>query len=494
MITLEEGRKKLKEFFGFDDFREKQIQPIKNILAGKDGSVLMPTGGGKSICYQLPALCFNGITIVVSPLISLMKDQVDALKEKGIAADLINSTLTDSEYREVCSKIKGNKLKLLYVAPERFASDSFMQMMKGVEVSLFAVDEAHCLSQWGHDFRPLYVKLGEAKKALGNPQTIALTATATVKVRNDIKSVLGFNKGSFETLTGFSRPNLKFRVSPMKTDAEKIKKIRRVSAYFHNKGIVYCSTRKSVEKVTEELQAWGVDCLPYHAGLSDEEREDVQNQFMNKKIGLVVATNAFGMGIDRDDIRFVIHYEVCGSIEALVQEAGRAGRDGKNSLCDLLYSSKDLRTQHFFIHGANPKEETILQVYYYLLKNRNKNNEIIKTVEDMAKAMNIRNSMQVNTCLSILVKYNYIERVKRQGIRCKVTKIKEVSKFLNRVDFDLLRKKRREDKNRLDKLVSYATNEHECRQSLSVQYFDPSQKKFECGHCDNCLIKKEKNK
>jgi ATP-dependent DNA helicase RecQ len=292
------------------------------------------------------------VSLVVSPLIALMKDQVDALVEKGIPATLINSTVPWEEQRRRLDGMRSGEFKLVYVAPERFRAESFVRALEGVEVSLFAVDEAHCLSQWGHDFRP---GLHEARPGLEEdrpPQCVALTATATPMVREDILKVLELRE-PFEVVSGFSRPNLSLGITAVDKKAQKLARLREVVTA-NKTGIVYCATRKKVDEVSETLASWGVKVIAYHGGMNDKEREQAQEVFLRRKADVAVATNAFGMGIDRADVRFVIHYEVPGSIEAYYQEAGRAGRDGEAAVCELLFNYADTRTQEFFIEGANP--------------------------------------------------------------------------------------------------------------------------------------------
>jgi len=317
----------LEKYFGFREFRYPQGDVVSAILNGRDVVVVMPTGGGKSLCYQLPAILLDGVTIVVSPLIALMKDQVDALLARGVAATLINSTISNAEQRERIHKMRDGAFDLVYIAPERFRSRSFVQALGQITIAVFAVDEAHCISQWGHDFRPDYFRLGPILEELGNPPTGAFTATATEEVRGDILARLGL-EDPLIYIAGFARPNLSFMVTEIQRETDKYDRLREVIRR-HKTGIIYCASRKRVDEVTEYLKSYSVKAVGYHGGYDEDTREEAQNQFTQNRCDVVVATNAFGMGIDRADLRFVLHFEIPGSLEAYYQEAGRAGRDGE---------------------------------------------------------------------------------------------------------------------------------------------------------------------
>lgn len=364
-MTLDTARDTLRTAFGYPDFRPGQAAAVQSILNGNDTLVILPTGGGKSLCYQVPALLLPGLTVVVSPLISLMKDQVDALTARGLPATFINSTLTSSQASERMARVARGEVKLLYVAPERFDAGTTAQVLRDVDVSLLAVDEAHCISQWGHDFRPSYLRVQQVREALGDPPTVALTATATPYVRRDIARQLALRNPSV-IITGFDRTNLTYHVLPARNDAEKDNLLIETLNTHAGLAVVYASTRKAVERLSALLQANGIQAAGYHAGLDDEHRHDVQDAFMSERVRAIVATNAFGMGIDKPNVRLVIHHAMPGTLEAYYQEAGRAGRDGNPSNVFLLHAFQDRFTHEYFIKGSYPERTTIESVYQTL--------------------------------------------------------------------------------------------------------------------------------
>jgi RecQ family ATP-dependent DNA helicase len=398
----------LREHFGFEGFREGQGEVVESVLKGHDTVVVMPTGGGKSLCFQLPALMRGGVTVVVSPLIALMKDQVDALHARGLPATFINSSLDFEEQKERIAGVRQGRYKLLYVAPERFRSSHFVETLRRAEISLFAVDEAHCISQWGHDFRPDYLRLQSFRAAIGSPQTIALTATATPYVRADIIEQLKLEEPR-AFVSGFDRPNLSLGVVHTEREREKYARIRQLAGeYKGQSGIVYTSTRKSVEQITRKLLDAHLSVVGYHAGMSDEERVRAQEAFMSGGAQVIVATNAFGMGIDKPDIRFVVHFHLPGSIEAYYQEIGRAGRDGGHSVCLLLFNYADKRTQDYFIEGSYPPPELIAKVYEALVSTGQRRIEL--STREIAARAGARNEMAVQSALVTLEKAGHVER------------------------------------------------------------------------------------
>lgn len=397
--------------FGHTAFRNGQQPVIEAVLAGRDTIALMPTGQGKSLCYQLPAVMLDGVTLVVSPLIALMKDQVDGLIEKGIAATYINSSLDPAEATRRLAAMEAGEYKLVYVAPERFRNQTFLKALQQVTLSRFAIDEAHCLSQWGHDFRPDYLRLKQAIERLGRPPVLAATATATPEVREDIIAQLGL-KDPAVFVTGFDRPNLRYVVRPASGEAAKLSKALEIVQKIQGSGIVYAATRKNVEVITEHLQAAGVSSVAYHAGLGDMEREVAQDSWMDGRARVVVATNAFGMGVDKPNVRFVVHYDQPGTIEAYYQEAGRAGRDQKAAYCVLLFSPADRYLQEFFIEGSCPSVSTLADVYHVLCEQGP--DEFVMTHEAIGRALPGKiNDMAIGTCLNLLERNGVIERAPR---------------------------------------------------------------------------------
>ena len=349
-MMKQQALRMLETYFGYTSFRPAQEAPIASLLRNEDVIGIMPTGAGKSICFQIPALCKAGLTIVFSPLISLMKDQVDGLLVQNIPAALINSTLTQAEFNKTMYEVRSGKIKLLYIAPERLGSNFFCNVLRALPIAQVIVDEAHCISEWGHDFRPSYRLIGEWLNSLPKrPIVGAFTATATKYVENDIKKLLGLDNANVY-VTGFDRPNLSFSVirTPKRMDYV----VHYVRQHVNENGIIHCATRKDVDRVYENLTRAGIKVGHYHGGLSDEVRREMQNAYADDKLQVMVATNAFGMGIDKSNVRYVLHYQMPRNMESYYQEAGRAGRDGAPAECILLYSGQDVQVHKYLIEQS----------------------------------------------------------------------------------------------------------------------------------------------
>ncbi len=366
--SLTPARHVLRDTFGYSEFRPGQPEVIAAVLAGRDTLAVMPTGGGKSVCYQVPALLFeHGLTVVVSPLLALMKDQVDALRQAGVNAAAVNSTMSREEQAQTMRDAAAGKLRLLYVAPERFGDGAFMAALRQLRVALLAIDEAHCISQWGHDFRPSYRDLGSVRPRIGNPPIVALTATADPEVRADVVARLGLRDPEVH-VAGFDRPNLRFDVVRVKNQKEKSERIaEKLRELKDESAIVYCGTRKKAEDLTDFLQRQRISSARYHAGMEDPDRKRIQDAFARDKLRVIVATNAFGMGIDKPDVRMVLHHDLPDSLEAYYQEAGRAGRDGAPAECVLYFAPRDRSLREFFIELQHPEPATVVDIYRVLV-------------------------------------------------------------------------------------------------------------------------------
>jgi len=466
---------------------------VGSILEGKDAVVVMPTGSGKSLCYQLPAMILDGVTLVVSPLIALMKDQVDALQARGLPATFINSSLSEPEQRARIESLRRRAHKLVYIAPERFRSSRFTSAVQSIPVSLFAVDEAHCISMWGHDFRPDYLRLKHVIRSLGRTQTIALTATATPYVRSDIIQQLGLSQPQ-TFVSGFDRPNLSIEVVHTEKEKEKISRIRALAQKTSGSGIVYASTRKAVEQVGRELKTAGLSVSTYHAGMSDGLRIKAQEDFMNGRTQMIVATNAFGMGIDKSDIRFVAHYQIPGSIEAYYQEIGRAGRDGLPSTCILLFNYADKNTHDFFIEGSYPDISTVKNVYSALLGTGLKRIEL--TTAQIGKLAGEKNEMSVQSALYLLERAGHISReaptVSRneRGARTPraISMIDNAAVTALRVDARQMIGRADLERRKLRELINLCYTDY-CYRAHILNYFGDRNHDRQCGTCGNCRPK-----
>ena len=485
MPSLAESLPSLRRLFGFDHFREGQEEVINATLKGDDAVVVMPTGSGKSLCYQLPAMLRTGATLVVSPLIALMKDQVDALRARGLPATFINSSISEVEQHKRIEGLRKGEYKLVYVAPERFRSGRFISVLQSVSVSLLAIDEAHCISTWGHDFRPDYLRLKAVRESLNKPQTIALTATATPYVRSDIIEQLGLTSPQ-TFVSGFDRPNLSIKVARIQKERQKFSRIRRLAEAVDGCGIIYASTRKAVEEVGQKLNGYGIATATYHGGMSDSVRIKEQDLFMSGRKRIIVATNAFGMGIDKADIRFVIHFQMPGSIEAYYQEIGRAGRDGLNSTCLLLFNYADKNTHDFFIEGSYPDQTLVRQVYSELYSVGSRMVQLSTT--ELARRVGERNEMAVQSTIYLLERAGHIERTGARNRKDDSRGIllldpKPVTQL--RINQQDLARRAALERHKLREMIEFCYTE-DCFRAYILDYFGDTHHRQECGTCGNC--------
>lgn len=470
------------DLFGFRSFNPGQEEVVTRVMAGENVLAILATGAGKSLCYQLPGMLLEGTTVVVSPLIALMKDQLDVLSERGFKQNVaLNSSLSEERELEARARIARGEIKIVFVTPEKLEDRDFLAILKSINVPLFVIDEAHCISQWGHDFRPAYLALGSAIAALGHPTILALTATATPAVREDILAQLGI-PGATTIVKGFDRPNLRYEVIRTETEPAKLKALKALfTTGLDGTGIIYCATIKNALEVQQYLQdTLDLPIAVYHSKLHKQDRNSVQELFMNESIRAVVATNAFGLGIDKPNIRFVVHYDLPGSIEAYAQEAGRAGRDGDLSRCILLYRMSDTRVQNYFLAGKYPDIEEVQKIFGTLEYFGGQTGGV--SLADLRKISQIPLT-KLKVVLALLKKAGFIELREKSRYGLTEHALENRALVLNLTNYDT---KKSYDQSKLAMMLQYSESQG-CRRAFLLNYFGESYPVGSCGACDNCL-------
>ena len=485
----------LQKNFGFDTFRPGQVDAMRNIMQGRDSLIVMPTGAGKSLCFQLPALLFDGTTLVISPLIALMKDQVDGLQKNGFPATYINSSLDTSEIAARLDGLRRGQWKLCYIAPERLRNQRFRNSIQQAQISLLAVDEAHCISQWGHDFRPDYRAIGGFAEQLGRPMIAALTATATPQVQDDIEQQLGLDN-PYRQVTGFNRPNLRFDVRFIPGDSLKQETVK---AFLDEQppntcGVIYVGRRRDADEIASFIRSTcHRTAVSYHGGMLAWERDQIQDQWMSGRASIVVATNAFGMGVDKPDVRFVIHYTMPGTLEGYYQEAGRAGRDGQTSHCMLLYDPNDIRLHEWFIDNSTPTLDDLRQLFVTTNRlGRRNGGQLSTTTAYLATLLNWRSDTKVRIGMRLLEQVGLLEPLGEQ----KGTRRWQLSEIQGRVDMDTPMReveKQRELKRGLLQIMTDFSQTFDCRRQYLLDYFGDATPPVAEWCCDNCQRQEHKS-